>query len=46
MSSWHFIFDFLFSSVLGEEVGIEGLLCYLGGCWVEEREKGGAGGRG
>ncbi len=40
------IFDFLifwFSSVLGEEVGVEGLLWYLGGCWVEEWEKGGDG---
>jgi len=34
---------FGFSSVLGEEVGIEGLLWYLGGCWVEEWEKRGGG---
>ncbi len=44
MSFWHFIFDFfLFSSVLGEEVGVEGLLWYLGVCWVEEWEKRGVG---
>jgi len=47
MSSWHFHFwifgIFWFSSVLGEEDGVEGLLWYLGGCWVEEWEKRGGG---